>query len=69
MMLETMRRLTFFDWDQDEDWDLVVGDSIGGLHFFLNVGDKNQADFFRLTGGANPFEGIFCAGKRIASAR
>ncbi len=44
----------FVDLDDDDDLDIVVGDSTGVLNYFENRNDQ----YFQLTGTDNPFNGI-----------
>lgn len=48
----------FVDFDDDNDPDLVVGNSAGLLHYFENTGTSSNPGFTERTGTANPLAGI-----------
>lgn len=48
----------FIDFDNDGDFDMLVGRYDGGTAFYENTGGKFEPSFTLLTGASNPFEGI-----------
>jgi VCBS repeat-containing protein len=46
------------DLDGDGDFDAVVGDEYGVVHYFQNQGTAQAANFVELGGAQNPFDGI-----------
>jgi hypothetical protein len=49
---------TFADLDGDDDFDLIVGEHDGSIHFYENTGSVTSPTFTARTGAANPFDGI-----------
>lgn len=48
----------FADLDGDGDYDVVGGESYGELFYFRNTGSSSAPAFMRLSGTANPFDGL-----------
>jgi hypothetical protein len=48
----------FFDLDQDNDFDAIIGEDSGKIHFFENKANNNEALFEQVTGENNPFDFI-----------
>ncbi|MCB1500150.1 MAG: VCBS repeat-containing protein [Bauldia sp.] len=46
------------DLDGDGDLDAVVGNAVGHLAFFKNVGSATEGEFSKQIGASDPFEGI-----------
>ena len=46
------------DMDNDEDFDLFIGNAAGQIFFFKNTGTKTLPTFTEQIGSANPFNGI-----------
>ena len=51
------------DQDNDDDFDMWVGGKDGKLHYFENTGSKTNPVFTKLTGAANPMDGINVGGQ------
>jgi len=49
---------TFVDIDNDNDFDLFVGQSDGNISFFQNTGSSTNPSFSELTGNNNPLNSI-----------
>ncbi|MDP2236492.1 MAG: T9SS type A sorting domain-containing protein [Bacteroidales bacterium] len=49
---------TFADVDNDGDFDLLLGEDSGALHYFENTGTAYEPHFVQQTGVQNPFNGI-----------
>ncbi len=49
---------TFVDIDNDDDFDLFVGQSDGNISFFQNTGSTTNPSFSELTGNNNPLNSI-----------
>jgi hypothetical protein len=54
----TMNKPTFGDLDGDGDFDALIGDADGFIHFFINVGTPITASFIPSTGPSAPFNGV-----------
>ncbi|MEM6261495.1 MAG: T9SS type A sorting domain-containing protein [Bacteroidota bacterium] len=49
---------TFFDYDGDTDFDMVVGFSDGTYDYFENTGTPTNAVYTRRNGSSNPWNGV-----------
>ncbi len=49
---------TFADIDKDGDFDALVGDDNGSIHFFRNTGTAASPTLTEQTGANNPFDGV-----------
>lgn len=57
--------LTFADFDNDGDFDCMIGESYGTVLFYENTGSAMNASFTQRTGGENPLDGIGVGGRSI----
>jgi len=60
---------TFVDDDNDDDFDMYVGNGDGEIWYYKNTGSKTNPVFTRQTGTNNPFDGVdvgFAAGPTFA---
>ena len=48
----------FVDIDNDNDFDIIVGESSGAINYFENTGSVSTPAFTQQTGASNPFDGI-----------
>jgi len=48
----------FVDFDNDGDLDAFLGEGYGTMFFYRNEGSVDQANFTRVTGSENPFNGL-----------
>lgn len=48
-------KLAFADLDNDNDFDLVIGEDAGLLHYFMNTGNTSNPLFEQQSGDNNPF--------------
>ena len=48
----------FFDVDDDNDYDLVIGDSSGVIYYFENTGTTTSPSFTQRSDSDNPFDGV-----------
>lgn len=46
------------DLDQDEDWDIAIGNETGEVRLFQNQGDDNEPELVEQSGSSNPFKNI-----------
>ena len=49
---------TFVDIDNDNDFDLIIGESNGEINFYENTGSVSSPTFTQQTGASNPFDGV-----------
>lgn len=55
----------FADFDQDGDFDCMVGEAFGETFYYENTGSANSASFTLRTGAGNPLDGITVEGKSM----
>ena len=48
----------FIDYDDDDDFDLVVGNGSGVVYYFENTGTTTAPTFIQRTDSDNPFDGV-----------
>lgn len=53
--MEPMVKPAFVDIDNDADLDVFVGDTLGSIHYYRNMGNQ---EFEEVTGDADPFNGV-----------
>jgi len=46
----------FVDIDQDQDYDLFIGEGTGRIHYYENIGTSQNPNFVQRTGAENPLD-------------